>query len=73
MVWKCHNKNMRGINMKFSNQNFDRLLGAQKRARTKTNKSLYWEHYFQEPIIHREIQGDRVYVPLNLNRAWNKM
>ncbi len=26
--------------MKFSNQNFDRLLGAQKRARTKKNKNL---------------------------------
>ena len=64
---------MRGINMKFSNQNFDRLLGVKKRARTKTNKNLNWEHYFNEPIIHRKIQEDRVYVPLNLNRAWNKM
>jgi hypothetical protein len=59
--------------MKISNQNFDRLLGAQKRARTKTNKDLNWEHYFNEPIIHRTIHEDRVYVPLNLNRAWDKM
>jgi hypothetical protein len=64
---------MRGINMKFSNQNFDKLLGASKRARPKTNRSFNLEQYFKKPIIHREIQGDRVYVPLNLNRAWNKM
>jgi hypothetical protein len=64
---------MRGINLKFSNQSLDKLLGTRKRARHKTNRSLYLEQYFEEPIIHREIQGDRVYVSLNLNRAWNKI
>lgn len=58
--------------MKFSNLNLDKLYGASKRARHKTSKSLYLEPYFEEPIIHRDIQGDRVYVSLNLNRAWNK-
>ena len=38
----------------------------------KLDKNLHLETYFEEPIIHKEIQGDRVYVPLDLNRAWNK-
>ncbi len=59
--------------MKFSNQNFDKLLGAKKRARPKANRSLQLEQYFEEPIIHKEIQGDRVFVPLNLIRVWNKI
>jgi hypothetical protein len=59
--------------MKFSDQSFDQLLGTRKRVRHKTNMSLSLEQYFEEPIIHREIQGDRVYVPLDLNRAWNKI
>ena len=61
-----------GIHMKFSNINVDELYGASKRARHKSSKTLNLETYFEEPIIHREIQGDRVYVPLDLNRAWNK-
>ncbi len=59
--------------MKFSNQNFDKLLGAKKRARPKANRSLQLEQYFEEPIIHKEIQGNRVFVPLNLIRVWNKI
>jgi hypothetical protein len=59
--------------MKVSNQSLDRILGTRKRARHKGNRTLYLEQYFKEPIIHREIQGDRVYVPLNLDRAWNKI
>jgi hypothetical protein len=59
--------------MKISDQSFDQLLGTRKRVRHKTNTSLSLEQYFEEPIIHREIQGDRVYVPLDLNRAWNKI
>jgi hypothetical protein len=55
--------------MKFSNQSLDKLVGTRKRARHK----IYSEQYTEEPIIHREIQGDRVYVPLNLNRIWNKI
>jgi hypothetical protein len=58
--------------MKFSNLNVDEIYGASKRARRKASKNLNLETYFEEPIIHKEIQGDRVYVPLNLNRAWNK-
>ena len=69
MGCQCHNKKMRGIDMKFSNQSLDKLVGTRKRARHK----IYSEQYTEEPIIHREIQGDRVYVPLNLNRVWNKI
>jgi hypothetical protein len=70
-VFQCHNKNG-GIDMKLSNLNVDELYGASNRARHKSSKNLNLETYFEEPIIHKEIQGDRVYVPLNLNRAWNK-
>ncbi len=59
--------------MKFSDLKVDLLYGASKRARPKTSKPVKLETYFEEPIIHREIQGDRVYVPLDLSRAWNKM
>ena len=59
--------------MKSSNENFERLLVDSKRARPKTNKNLNSEQYFKEPIIHRKIHGDRVYMPLNLDRVWNKV
>lgn len=57
--------------MKFSNQSLEKLLGNHQRARHKINNRLSMQKYFEEPIIHREIQGDKVYVPLNLARAWN--
>lgn len=60
--------------MKFSEINVDTLYGASKRARRKASQHpLKLETYFEEPIIHKEIHGDRVYVPLNLAKAWNKM
>ncbi len=37
----------------------------------KENEIL--EHYFENPIIHREIHGEKVYVPLNLDRVWNRI
>ncbi len=57
--------------MKFSNQSLDKLLGNRRQARHKSNDSLVLKNYFEDPIIHKEIQGDRVFVPLNLNRIWN--
>ncbi|WP_040207067.1 hypothetical protein [Neobacillus jeddahensis] len=60
--------------MKISNLSFEQLVGGHKRARHKAGRqedSL--GQYFETPIIHREIQGDRIYVPLNLQRVWNEI
>jgi hypothetical protein len=59
--------------MKMSNLNLDQLIGVRKRARRKKSRSQYVEQYFRKPILHREIQGDRIYVPLNLERVWNEI
>jgi len=58
--------------MKYSNLSFEKLLGVHHRARHKVCGTPSLESYFEEPIIHREIQGERVYVPLNLIRVWNE-
>ncbi|MCM3570514.1 hypothetical protein [Neobacillus mesonae] len=57
--------------MKYSNFSFERLMGEHKRARHKIRENQTLEQYFENPIIHREIQGEHVYVPLNLNKVWN--
>lgn len=31
------------------------------------------DRYFSNHIIHRQIKGDKVYVPLDLNRIWDKI
>lgn len=59
--------------MKFSNHILTQLSDAPKRARRKMNANEVLEPYFEEPIIHRQVQGDKVYVPLNLSRAWDKL
>lgn len=56
--------------MKYSNRNFEKLFGAHKRARHKSKGS---SQSFRDPIIHQEIQGERIHVPLNLNKVWNKV
>ncbi|MEO2075122.1 MAG: hypothetical protein ABGX20_06965 [Bacillus sp. (in: firmicutes)] len=58
--------------MKFSNLSLEKLVGARERARRKVRSDRNLEQHFENPIIHREIQGERVYVPLNLYRAWNE-
>lgn len=57
--------------MKMSNQSVEKLKGVRKRARHKRSESRSLMHYFKKPIIHKEIHGDRVYVPLRINRIWN--
>ncbi|WP_338470860.1 hypothetical protein R4Z10_19110 [Niallia sp. XMNu-256] len=59
--------------MKFSDLNVNMLFEASQRARHKASKPKKLELHFEEPIIHREIQGDRVYVPLNLDKVWNEV
>lgn len=57
--------------MKKSNQSMEKLKGIRKRARHKTSESHSLMHYFKKPIVHREIHGDRVHVPLGIHRVWN--
>ncbi|WP_040346518.1 hypothetical protein [Neobacillus bataviensis] len=59
--------------MKYSNLSLDRLLGSRFKARHKVREYHNLEQQFEQPIIHREIQGNRVYVPLNVNRVWNEV
>lgn len=59
--------------MKISNQSLDTLLGAVKTARHTKSEERTLEDYFRNPIIHREISGERIYVPLNINRIWNEV
>lgn len=48
------------------------VLGSKPRARRKNiYESL--ERSFKNPIIHKEIHGDKIYVPLDLNRIWNRI
>jgi hypothetical protein len=57
--------------MKSTSANFDKLLGTVYRARRQQDYSLI-DHSFQKPILHRQVHGDEVYVPLNLKRIWNQ-
>ncbi|OIK16143.1 hypothetical protein BIV60_06675 [Bacillus sp. MUM 116] len=57
--------------MKFSNQSLEKLRGVHKRARHKVSGKHNFEKYSLNPIIHREIHGERIYVPLNLKKVWN--
>jgi hypothetical protein len=57
--------------MKKSSQSIERLKGIRKRARHRNSESQSFMQYFKKPIVHKEIHGDRVYVPLRINRIWN--
>ncbi|MCM3763983.1 hypothetical protein [Neobacillus niacini] len=56
--------------MKYSTVSLERLMGGRTRARRKAGHGCSLEDFFEDPIIHKEIHGDKVYVPLNLHRAW---
>lgn len=57
--------------MHFSEIRLEKFLGNYQIARHK-NETETLEQYFIKPIIHRQINGDQVYVPLDLNRVWNQ-
>lgn len=59
--------------MKYSTISLEKLVGGHKRARHKLRRTASLEEHFEDPIIHREIQGNRVYVPLNLYRVWQEI
>lgn len=58
--------------MKYSTISLERLMGGRTMARRKVRRASSLDDLFEDPIIHKEIQGDRVYVPLNLQRAWSE-
>jgi hypothetical protein len=57
--------------MKKSNQSVEKLKGMHKRARHRNSEGQSLMHYFKKPIIHKEIHGDRIYVPLRISSIWN--
>lgn len=59
--------------MKYSTISMEKLLGVRKRARHKWSGIGSAAEHFEDPIIHKEIHGEKVYVPLNLNRLWNEV
>lgn len=59
--------------MKMSEQSFEKLQGIRKRARAKKTEKHPFVQYFRNPIIHKQIHGERVYVPLNIQRVWNEI
>ena len=56
--------------MKYSGVNLNKVLGVHTRARRKLGRCL--DQYFESPLLHKEIHSPKVYVPLNLNKAWNQ-
>ncbi len=48
------------------------VLGPKPRARQK-NFFGSLEDSFKNPIIHKEIHRDKVYVPLDLSRVWDRI
>jgi hypothetical protein len=48
------------------------ISGTKLRARHKELIDSL-EQSFTNPIIHREIHGEKVYVPLNLSRIWDRI
>jgi hypothetical protein len=59
--------------MKNSAFNLGDLFGGKARARRKRKVDHELEEYFENPIIHRQIHGEKVYVPLKLSKLWNEV
>ncbi|KOP81547.1 hypothetical protein [Cytobacillus solani] len=58
--------------MRLSGEGLNNFYGVSPRARHKKGVDSM-EHLFRNPIIHRQIHGDTVYVPLNIDRIWNQI
>lgn len=56
------------ILMTISRNNVDSILGVDVRLKlhTQNDKFQDLDKQFQNPIIHREITGEKIYVPFNL-------
>ena len=59
--------------MKLSGEILENLLGVNHRARHKQEVVSCWNQYFENPIIHRQIHGSKIYTPLILDRVWNQI
>lgn len=51
---------------------FEHVLGTKTRAKHKESID-HLDQSFENLIIHKEIHGDKVYVPLDLNRVWDRI
>ena len=58
--------------MKLSGEILENLLGVNHRARHKQEVDRL-DQYFENPIIHRQIHGNKIYTPLILDRVWNQI
>lgn len=58
--------------MNLSGEIFGNVFGVNSRARHKKEVDCL-DRSFENPIIHRQIHGDKVYVPLNLEKIWNQI
>lgn len=58
--------------MRFSEKSLENLLKVNRRAGYKKEVDRI-DQYFEHPIIHREIHGDRIFIPLNIERVWNRI
>jgi hypothetical protein len=47
------------------------IFGVDVRIRHKENIEENLERYFLNPIMHKQIHGDEIYVPLDLDRIWS--
>ncbi|AXF58035.1 hypothetical protein DT065_16535 [Salicibibacter kimchii] len=45
------------------------ILGVDVQAKRKTVRDCL-DEYFVNPLIHKQIHGNEVYVPLDLRRLW---
>ncbi|KAF0818485.1 hypothetical protein KIS4809_2544 [Bacillus sp. ZZV12-4809] len=59
--------------MKNSGESLESLLGVNHIVRKKAVKDLDLDQCFLNPIIHREINGNTVYSPLNIQRVWDQI
>ncbi|MFB5193731.1 hypothetical protein COJ96_02855 [Bacillus sp. AFS073361] len=59
--------------MKISKVNLADFFGGNVRARRKVRKEQCPDTNFENPIVHKQIHGDKVYVPLNIGRVWNQV
>jgi len=59
--------------MKFSEVKIGDFFGGHVRARRKIRMYQALDSDFQNTIIHRQIQGEKIYAPLDLDRIWNRV
>jgi hypothetical protein len=57
--------------MKYESNYIKSILGVNVRARFSNQIEPNIDS-FNNPLIHREIKGDKVYVPLDLERLWGR-